>query len=540
MSRLKSENNDKKHWKSSVFHFFSHNKQDIKDNSGDNNKPKKEDFFRKLKSMFPLSKVSGKILLIYVLFVLAGGFLLCIPGVVTDKKHYWDFSSSVFNAASAFSDTGMSTLSASSSYSFWGQLLIILMIEIGGIGILTLKIVSFILLDRKISIYDQSVAQSERGSSILSNTVETIKDGFLFLTFVQIIGIIPLFCGFYFTKPHLFPDDSMTHYAYHDTVKALWDAVFNSISAVNNAGFDIVSLSYSIQSYNNGSFGGYLIQWVFLLQWVIGGLGYPTFHDIKKKILARRKNKVAKFSLFTKVNFVVYMILLVLGPLIVFGSESISGASSLILHPVDNYYSGYGKFMNIFFNVTASRNSGFSTININNFNDGSKWILIIWMFIGSAPSSTAGGIRTTTFAICFVSVWSIMRNRDSTDIFKKRIPELTVKRSFAVFFISILLVITCALIIFFDSSSAIQNTPNIKIRGSGLTFTNILILVCSAFGTVGFDPFGNLINFGLLSKLSLIIIMFLGQLGISNTLLAFIKPSNKQKFKYIEEEVVIG
>jgi trk system potassium uptake protein TrkH len=511
----------------------------------------RSEIFKRLKNWWPLSKVSGKILLFYFLTVMIGGFLLSIPGIIVNKTNYWDFMSGVFTASSAFSDTGIVVLQTSSDFSFWGQLFIAIMIQIGGIGILTFKIVVFIIIGRKISINDQSIAQSERGNSILSNTVETIRDGFIFLTIVEVIGFFVLFFGFYFSVPSTDPNligESFSN-PHENFGQSVWMAIFHSISAVNNAGFDILSKN-SIMSYNVDGHRSYLIQVVFMMQWIIGGLGYPTFHDIKKKIKARRKGKTVKFSLFTKLNFYTYSVLLILGPVLTYVSELTSGTDSWILyqHLADGtvvHNKWYVSFMDIVFNVTASRNAGFSTVNINHFNAGSQSILSVWMFIGSAPSSTAGGIRTTTFAICCIGVISIMRNRQSVDAHKKKIPADTVRRAFAVFFLSAVIVFVATFIIYLDSKSAILNNlsqgevNDIRVRNGDITIIQLLTLVCSAYGTVGFSPF-NLAVFGITSKITLILVMFIGQLGVSNTLLAFIKPSSKQRFEYLEEDVVIG
>ncbi|WP_338972569.1 potassium transporter TrkG [Spiroplasma endosymbiont of Panorpa germanica] len=521
----------------------------------------KKTFFAKLKNWWPLSKVSGKILLIYLLTVLAGGILLIIPGVVINQSFHWDFLTGIFTASSAFSDTGITISNAAQDYSFWGQLLILIMIQIGGIGILTFKIVLLISLGKKISIDDQSVAQSERGSSQLSNTVEMIKDGFIFLTFVEIFGVVFLFFGFYFTPlefneySQIYKDGNIPDFQnpYHSFEKSIWFAVFHSVSAVNNAGFDIISGS-SLQPYNLADNHGYLIQSVILIQWVIGGLGYPTFHDIKQKIKGRREGRIVKWSLFTKLNFTVYLSLFILGPLLVLFSELSQGKSSYVL----NYYSvkidkefydvisayeyigpkPFGQaLMDIFFNVTSSRNAGFSSIDINQFNAGSKLIMSVWMFIGSAPSSTAGGIRTTTFAIVTLAIIGIIRNRKSVFAYRKKIPEETVRRSFAVFIVGVMVIVVSTAVIYIDSNKVLSNQHD-----GDKTIIELITLICSAFGTVGLNPFtsGQMLNLGAISKITLVLIMFTGQLGISNTLLAFIKHNNTKSYDYLEEEVVIG
>ncbi|WP_027063602.1 TrkH family potassium uptake protein [Mesoplasma seiffertii] len=545
---------------------------------GDYNSEKRQKFnrnlFKKLKVWWPLSKISGRIFLIYTLIVLLGGFLLTIPGVLTiyedESKNvfHWDFLTGIFTASSAFSDTGINIVDPSHDYTFWGQLLILLMIEIGGIGVLTIKIVLFLAINKKISLNDTVTAQTERGSSVTSSTIEMIRDGFIWLTIVQFIAAIFLFFVFFFTEPGIVTNNSQNSVngpnnaslnvvsPFHNFGKSLWFAIFHSTSAINNAGFDIISEA-SLQPYNVENHRAYLLQMIFLLEWVIGGLGYPTFHDIKRKIRARRSGQTVRFSLFTKLNFWVYITLFIVGPLSVLGAELANYDKSLLFHnysfdvdPTTGQPSNIAiinakpvgvALMDIFFNTTSARNAGFSTINTNDFNAGSKTILSVMMFIGSAPSSTAGGIRTTTFAIIILANWAIIKNRSHTSAFKKTIPDKTVKRAFAVFFISVALIVLTLIIIYCDSAGVLSSSTAPELNGNN-SIIEIMTLITSAFGTVGLNPFTQyqMMNFGALTKIIIIIAMFLGQLGISNTLLVFIKPSRKRPYQYLEEDVTIG
>ncbi|PPE04151.1 TrkH family potassium uptake protein [Williamsoniiplasma lucivorax] len=515
----------------------------------DERKSRNELLFRKLKKAWPLSKISGRIFLIYFLVVMLGGFLLSIPGVLsnTGSRYNWNFLLGVFTASSAFSDTGINILNVSADYSFWGQLITIILIEAGGIGILTFKIVLFLAIQRKISLNDTIIAKTERGSSTTSSTIEIIRDGFIWLTIVQLTAAFILFFAFFFEEP---ANINGVVSPYHNFSKSLWFAIYHSTSAVNNAGFDIIS-NASLQPYNVAGHHSYLIQIVFLLEWVIGGLGYPTFHDIRKKIKARKQGRKVPFSLFTKLNFCIYSFLFVAGPLMIFASEFANQETSFIFHPAkDNvvdptvFKPWWESMMDIIFNTTSSRNAGFSTIPINDFNAGSKTILSILMFIGSAPSSTAGGIRTTTFAILLLATWAVVRNNNKTTAFKKTIPEDTVKRAFAVLFLSLFIVLLAVIMIFIDSWQSLKAVSDYGPESVGnATIIEILTLITSAFGTVGMNPFNTeqmLYGLGTLSKIVVIVVMFLGQLGISNTLLVFVKPSQKKNYGYLDEEVVIG
>ncbi|WP_338983229.1 TrkH family potassium uptake protein [Spiroplasma endosymbiont of Othius punctulatus] len=508
-------------------------------------------FFTKIKKMMPFSKVIGKIIFIYLVAVLIAGFLLMIPGIVSKKgsDYNWDFISGIFQASSALSDTGIVTAPVWSTYTFWGQLILAMLAQLGGIGVLTIKITLLIMLNRKISVNDQITAQTERGGIALANTTEMIKDAFVFLIIVEIIGSFMLFFGFYFIEVppealyqlddagNIIPNTAMGSSPYRNFEQSLWFSIFHSVSAVNNAGIDIFS-DNSLQGYNTPY--GYSIQTVFLMQWVIGGLGYPTYHDIKKKIRAMKTGEHVQFSLFTKLNFTVYTTLFFVGPMFVYFSELAAGSSSEILYSsIGGKREGviwHKAFFDIFFNVSASRNAGFTTVDIGNMNDGSRMIISALMFIGSAPSSTAGGIRTTTFGILLILCWSVIRNNKSVSAFSKTIPQDTVIKSVAVFVVSIIMSLSVVMVVYGDSYS------QLSINGEPPELTNVFVLVFSAFGTVGFSPYntGIITSFGVLSKLALITTMFIGQLGVSNTLLAFVKSGTKERYKYLEQDIMIG
>ncbi|MDQ0567932.1 TrkH family potassium uptake protein [Mycoplasma yeatsii] len=509
-------------------------------------KSNKHNFFIKFKESWPLSKTSGKIFLIYLCVVLIGGFLLSIPGFAltsqADSKYNWDYLTGLFTASSGFSDTGLTVIDVSHSYTFWGQFILLILIEFGGIGVLTFKIVLFLLINKKISISDTMVAQSERGSTITSSTIQLIKDGFIWLTIVQIFSAFILFFLFFFNEPAMSNNGVSleTVSPFHDFWRSLWFAVFHSTSAVNNAGFDIISPN-SLQPYNTIDHKVYSIQIIFMLEWIIGGLGYPTFHDIKRKIQARKTGQKVKFSLFTKLSFWVYLTLFIFGPLLVLSTEYSNYDNSLIFNNLDSNLNKTIKpfnevFMDVLFNTTASRNAGFSTINMSNFNSSSKFILSVLMFIGSAPSSTAGGIRTTTFAILLLSTLSIIKNRNYTSAFKKTIPEATVRRSHATFFISTFLIFISVFTIYIDSNKVFLGTND---KG---TISEILLLICSAFGTVGLSPLTHhdMYKLGAVTKILIILVMFIGQLGVSNTLLVFLKPARQKALKFLDEDVTIG
>ncbi len=476
----------------------------------------------KFKKYWPFSKIAGSFFVWYLIAILIGTFILAAPISLTSygkgefgatHNFSWDFLSSLFNATSGFSDTGLSVSNSSNVYNFFGQLVLIILIQMGGFGVLTAKVMFFIFIGRKISLKNKLLVRGERGNIYIGDTISLIKIGFFWLITIEIIGAVCLFPIFYFSK---ITDPSITFSPYHIYWSSFWSAIFHSVSAINNAGFDIIG-NNSLTPYNHI----YVIQFIFILEFVLGGIGFPTFYDISKKISASVKGEFSRLTLFTKLNLITYFLVSFIGLSLVFIIESI--------HPGGVYHSsssGFNYFMNIFFNVMSTRNAGFSTVDLDQFQQSSKAVMSVMMFIGSAPSSTAGGIRTTTLSIIVLAIISVVR-RTQVSAFKRKIPSKTVIQSFAVLGISFFLTFISTIIFLFVYPSQ--------------QLSDIAFLITSAFGTTGLSTFSinNLFVLSPTIKIIVILLMLIGQIGISNTLLMF-KTKNRKEYKLIEENIFIG
>lgn len=490
-------------------------------------KLRRKKFTFKIRKLWPLSKIAGRFFIIYFIIVCVGGILLSLPGFLKNQnpvvggKEYnfrYDFLTGIFTASSAFSDTGLTISNAARDYTFLGQLVLLVLIQLGGFGVITMHVIFLILIGQKVSVKYQMLVRSERGGNHLGSTIDLIKNGFIFLIFVELVAMIFIFCVMFF-DPGDATKGTIDFQTYHNFENSAWSSIFHSVSAVNNAGFDIVGQN-SLVPYNHN----YLLQFIFIIEFVIGGLGFPTLYDINHKIKSRLKGEHARFTLFTKLNLITYFLVMFIGLFFVWLAEYTAVSSSVIQTGVSSRQS----FMNIFFNTISTRNAGFSTVDVSEFSTGSRVIQSLMMFIGSAPASTAGGIRTTTLAIVVLTIWSIIVNNNSVNVFKRKIPAEISKKALSVFAISIILLLICSIII------SIEN-PNI-------TYSNAIYVSSSAFGTTGLNSisFKNMYDLGISSKLFIILMMFIGQLGVSNALLIFAKGTNKKSYQYIEEDVAIG
>lgn len=551
-----------------------------------------------------------------------------------NKKFSLNFLSSLFTASSAFTNTGFSLFSISSKMTFFGQFIIYCLIQIGGFGYLSIiyLIGKLIRNFTKKNVFSSILVNIERGGTKISKSSVMIKKLFLISFFTQLIfsfifTLIFYFYPFYeqqswnelidrFNNGHIefslqnknflidlkdkeisnlinlsFDNiDKKPFNSYKNFGNSLWNGIFLTGSAINNAGFDLFGSS-SIQIIRNdfGIFSQILILFLF----IFGGIGFPLIYDLsyvfewffKKKILFNLF-KVQKYeflkkptlSLFSKVSLISTIIVSLFSIVFVFSSEylhqlNIKSVSlqkkenlfNIINHPnlikivtnkneifTVNFFgknTTLNKNFALFFNSLSTRSAGFQTINILNLRETTIFIFSILMVIGTAPSSTGGGIRITTLTVIFKSIISKLKGIKSTSIFKRKIPSETIKNAYIVFLITIFLLITTSLIINLTSgittnSLDLDNNHDDSIyhKLARYSFVHYFFNVSSAIGTSGLSVgIVDLVSYQWWNLFILIVLMFIGQMGTSNMLLIFARkvPKKNEKF-YLEQNIVIG
>lgn len=467
---------------------------------------------------------------LYFYTLILGAILLMTPWATT--KSQWNFLPALFTTGSAFSDTGLTVKSTANDFTFFGQIIILVLIKFGGIGLITVKlaVLSVFRFNRNTSLRERLLMQGERGSNKLGTTIDVLKAGIVVMTITEFLGSIVLFLYFYFVSNSdiAYGTGTNTH-IYHENVwLSLWGGIFHSISAVNNAGFDIVGKNSLIPFQSD-----YFVQWIFVIEFVIGGIGFPVFYDLYHWFKNKTHGKKFRFSLFTKITATTYILVAIFGVggvmFIEYFSRDVDTASGKT--SIFKDLSSSDALMAIFFNTMSTRNAGFYTIDLNKFHVASQIIQSLMMWIGSSPASTAGGIRTTTLAIIILTIFSIARGKINVCAFKRKIPDETVRMSFVVAFLGGFLVFLSVMIISVENILIHQN--------NAISFTQILYDVSSAFGTTGLSLFDNA-KLGTVSQLSLILLMFIGQLGVSTTILAWSDRKTKTTINRLEENVLIG
>ncbi|RAO94797.1 TrkH family potassium uptake protein, partial [Mycoplasma wenyonii] len=313
-------------------------------------------------------------------------------------------------------------------------------------------------------------------------------------------------------------------------LKSLWAGIFHSISAVNNAGLDILAKD-SIHSFSRG--WGTLLSIVFAVCSVVGGIGYPALYEFKEWLLKKRSKQKTKniFSLFTKISILMYFSITVLAGGGVILAEYTTGNKTSLNNCCKkdccNDFKDIEKIWQLVYLVISSRSAGFYGIDPACLHEKSQWILLMLMFIGASPASTAGGIRSITLFLMLGKIWVTMRGRRTLSIFSRSISDQTIDSAYIVFFVSSALITLCSL-----------GIPNEKNEPQSRHAS--LFEAASAFGTAGLSlgVSGKTTELG---KVLLMCLMFIGQLGIPNSLLYYNKPRvSKQKFSYPEEKLRIA
>lgn len=434
------------------------------------------------------------VLLSFATLIFLGAFLLKLPVAVVQEKSI-SLVDAFFIATSATCVTGLSPISIVDNFTIFGQFVILLLVQVGGLGIMTLQSVLTILVGRSMGMKNRLVMQDLLDVSNLGDIVGLIFDIVKYTLIIELWGAIVLTLGF--TMEGL------------EFGRALYYGLFHSVSAFCNAGFAL--FNNSLESFSTN----YLIHGTISVLIILGGLGFVVLKELK--IAFAQKRRFVHFTLHTKIVLVSTISLILLGTIVVFFGEFLGGIDG---------YSLWGKLQVSFFQSVTLRTAGFNTIPLGNLNIYTVYLMTIFMFIGASPGSTAGGIKVTTLAILIQSVRSTLRGMSKVELFGRSIPNVIVVRATAVTIISLSVV---ALFVFF----MIHLSPE-------QNFLPIFFEVMSAFGTVGLT-LGLTPYLTVGGKLAIILLMFIGRVGPLTMVLAIGQESDDcGKVDYPDGRIMIG
>lgn len=426
----------------------------------------------------------------FLFMILVGSFLLFLP-FSSINLNFTNYIDCLFIATSSVCVTGLSTINITYEFNYIGKFIIMLLIQVGGLGFMTMATVVALILREKITLKDRLVIKEQMGVSRLSGMVKLIKYVIYSTFLVEFIGSILL--SFVFVPKY--------------GLKGIFYSVFHSISAFCNAGFDILG-DNSLASFSKSP---YFLTVISLLI-IIGGIGFNVYIDILKL-----KFNFKKYSIHSKIVLVMTFSLLLIGTVLFFILEYYNDST------IENF-NFKDKLFNSFFQSVTTRTAGFYSVNQSKFTESSSIITMFLMFIGGSPASCAGGLKTTTIFILVVTTISFIKNNDDIEAFKRRISFSSVNRAIGLLVISLLLVFVITFIL-----SLIEN----------FRYLDLLFETISAFATVGLSR--NLTPFlKTVSKIILILLMFIGRLGPLTIIFSFYKKVNKKKIRYAKENVIVG
>lgn len=402
------------------------------------------------------------IIVCFLLLIFIGTILLCLP-ISANNHAPTNFFDALFTAVSASCVTGLVVKDTATHWSMFGQFIILIMIQIGGMGVITVALTIISITGKKIGMMERTTMQESVGAprarGIIRLTSFIIKTSLI----IEAIGTVLLF-------PQFFKDFGL--------FKGIWYSIFHSISAFCNAGFDLMGIRgpfSSFVSYN----GNLLVNAVIMLLIVVGGIGFITWDDLKTN-----KFNFKKYSLQTKIILIATIILIIVPSIYFFMFE----------------YRGVRMperiLMSLFQSITC-RTAGFNTSNIAAMDESGAFIMIILMLIGGCPGSTAGGMKTTTIAVLFLAAISVYQRKKEVQTHNRRISDDTIRGAGAILFMYLTVFILGAIII-----SRVEDLP----------LMSCLFESASAIGTVGLS-FGITPSLGVISRLILMLLMFLGRVG---------------------------
>lgn len=435
------------------------------------------------------------IVLGYVLVILIGSILLNLP-VASKDGNSVGYVNALFTATSATCVTGLVVVDTYTHWTTFGQLTILFLLQIGGLGFMTMATLFSLMLGRKISFKERLLMAESLNHYSLEGIVRLTKQ--ILLGTLMFEGAGALILSIRFANEY-------------GVAKGIYKGIFHAVSAFCNAGFDLMGESEkftSLTAYVDDP----IVNLTIMALVIIGGLGFYVWNNIYKA-----KN-VNDLKLHTKLVLLISAVLLAGGFIFFFLLEFNNPDTLKPLSLGD-------KVLAAMFQSVTTRTAGFNTLPLSDLTNASKFMTIVLMFIGGSPGSTAGGIKTVTAGVLLFAVISVIRRSDDTELFRRRLHYSVVLRALSVVVISIGIVLgTTVILSIFENAS----------------FIEIFFEAVSAFGTVGLS-LGMTPSLSTVSKLTLIGTMFLGRVGVFTMALALVAKGKKnRKLRYPEGKIMVG
>lgn len=425
----------------------------------------------------------------FLFVILFGAVLLNMPEASISGERI-GFVNALFTASSATCVTGLIVVNTASYFSVMGKAVILVLIQIGGMGTMVLFSLIAMLFNFKIGLKERILIKEQLNQDTLTGLVKLTKSVIKISLFIELVGAIVL---------------SIRFIPIYGMEKGIAFSVFHSISAFCNAGFDIIG--NSLMSYPTDL----ILNLTISILIILGGLGFTVFRDIL------RKKSIRHTSLHTKMVLIVTSILLVIGTILFYLIENEGTLAN---------YVGTEKWLISFFQSTISRTAGFNSVDMASVHYSTAVILMILMFIGGSPASTAGGLKTTTFGVILATTISVCKGERDVVFLKRTIPRDTVSKAIAIAVIYLGAVIIATLLITI-------------VEVDKFNLLDVLFESISAFATVGISR-GITPELSTASKIIITVSMYLGRVGPATLAVAIMKSRKTILYKYAEGDIVVG
>ena len=436
--------------------------------------------------------------------IFLGGILLSLPVCNADGK-WLNFIDALFTSCTAVCVTGLVTIVPASQFTLLGKVILLILIQLGGLGIIACTMGAFLILRRQITIRSRVMIQETYNMNTLSGLVKLLI--FILRGTFLVEGIGAFLYSFQFIPEYGF-------------FRGIWYSVFHSISAFCNAGIDLLGDS-SLQKYQLNP----LMNITTVLLIIVSGLGFVVWQDLMAmlgRVIRREcslRRSLMQMKLHTKIVTVMTIVLITVGMTGVYFLEADNPSTLANL-------SAGEKWMASLFQSVTTRTAGFFTIPQNLFREETKLLSCMLMFVGGSPGGTAGGVKTTTFAILLLNCWSVLKGNEDTECFRRKIQPEALRTGFSIFTVAFL-----ALLIGTTVLITIEQVPMI----------DALYEVTSAVATVGLTT-GITPYLSAAGKLLIILLMYMGRLGPVTLALMFASKVGKKKHlvKLPEERIMVG
>ncbi len=433
------------------------------------------------------------ILLSFAIMMFLGALLLCLPLAQISGKS-GNFLENLFTATSALCVTGLVVNDISITYTIFGKIVILILIQLGGLGVLTVSSMVILSISRKMGYYTKKIVSEDINYNILTEIPRYLKNVSIVVFGIEFVGAVLLF--FEFSKKLPF-------------IQAVGYSIFHSVSAFCNAGFAL--FSNNMENYT----GNILINFVITSLIILGGLGFAAILDVYNVIKKTRR----KLSTSTHLAIAMTIFLICFGAIMTFILEYSNKGTigNLSLHD---------KLLSSYFQSVTLRTAGFQTIDLATLTTPTIIIYLFLMFIGASPGSTGGGLKTTTLGILILGVMNAITGKEDIEYRRRRLSWQTFNKACAILMLSLFYLFVMIIIMsIFDSSKG---------------FLPLLFELISAFGTVGLSM-GVTAKLSIISKLIIILTMYIGRVGPLTIMYALSKKKCREgKYKYPEETILIG